>query len=73
MAKNSSEDAVSELLDAPDWVETFVNQRPITAVAIAVVAGALAARWMFSSTSAHTEDTAQQDSELHPWLGNYRT
>ena len=71
MANNNSEDPSTEFLDPQEWAETFVAERPIISLAIALVIGAIVARWMFRSSPSAEEDAEQHSPNLRRALDNY--
>lgn len=54
MAKDDT-DVADQAYELGDQVDNFVDERPLTALALAVLAGALFARYVFSSSARESE------------------
>jgi ElaB/YqjD/DUF883 family membrane-anchored ribosome-binding protein len=55
MADSSNDSVADEAYELGAQVDGFVDERPLTALAIALVAGALIARYVFSSRPSYDE------------------
>lgn len=62
MAKNDT-DVADQAYELGDQIDSFVDERPLTALAIAIVAGALFARYVFSSR--HQDAEADHSASAH--------
>lgn len=63
MADSSSDSAADEAFELGAQVDGFVDERPLAALAIAFVAGALIARYVFGS---RPSDDKFGNSSTHP-------